>query len=58
MPWKTKDTAKNDGVSIKEATRAAHDARDHSGVREGKDAKEINNPPSWAPKDKLPPRHR
>lgn len=58
--WTAKDTAKRDGISIKEAKAAEHQARDDAGVRGNtkSDVKEINNPPDWAPKDKLPSRHR
>lgn len=56
--WTDKDTAKRDGISIKEAKAAAHQARSDAGVRGNTraDVKEINNPPDWAPKDKLPTR--
>jgi hypothetical protein len=44
------DAARDTNSSIKEVSAAHHQARDDSGVREGKDTK-IDSAPSWAPKE-------
>lgn len=36
------------GESGSKVSHAHHDARDHSGVREGKDTEHFKEPPSWA----------
>lgn len=44
------DAAKDTNSSSKDVSRAHHDARDHSGAREGKDTDNFKSPPDWAEK--------
>jgi hypothetical protein len=41
------DASKDTGDSSGKVSEAWHDARDHSGVREGKDSEHFDRAPSW-----------
>lgn len=46
-----KDAAKDTGASGKETAEAFHDARTHSGAREGKDKESFKSAPDWAKRE-------
>lgn len=46
--YSKKDAAKDTDSSTREVSRAHHQARDDSGVRQGRDRDNFREPPSWA----------
>lgn len=44
------DAARDTKSSVKEVSRAHHQARDDSGARSGQDSKQFKSPPAWADK--------
>ncbi len=48
MGWFRDMVSELTGSSGKETSRAHHEARDHSGVRENRDTDHFNSAPDWA----------